>query len=352
MTTVPGPARELLAWFRRCRRDLPWRRRRDAYTTWVSEVMLQQTTVDVVAPRFEAFLARFPDVRALALAPEAEVVAAWAGLGYYRRARSLKLGAEEVVRRHGGRIPDGETDLLSLPGVGPYTAGAIRALAFNLPAAAVDGNVARVMARVQGDDGDIASPAVRARFAAAILGWIPRGRAGEMAEALIELGALVCRPREPRCDACPWCASCAAFSEDRVSDLPVRRDRRATVAVDSVRAVAERGGRLLLVRRPADASLLPGFLELPGRWGPPGEEPAAVLAETLGALGFPRARVGRRLAFARHVITHHRIRSEAWSVEIGRGRAGAGALWMARAGLDPRRLTTETRKLLGLEAEA
>ncbi|NRA94919.1 MAG: A/G-specific adenine glycosylase [Planctomycetes bacterium] len=335
----------LVDWFRSNRRDLPWRRQRTPYTTWVSEIMLQQTTVDVVVPRFVAFLRRFPDIQSLASAEEEDVVAAWSGLGYYRRARGLRLGARAVVERFGGTIPSDEKDLLSLPGVGPYTAAAIRSLAFDQPAPAIDGNVARVAARLFADDGDVGKAGTRRRLRERLVPHVPEGGAAAFSEALIELGALVCRPKSARCDACPVADLCAARLTGRVATLPVRQPPRRSRPVLSARAWVERGCRVLLVQRPADASLLPGFLELPGRWGPAGENPPDVVREVLENLGFDDVRTYEPVAEARHAITHHRIRSVAVRADVV-GAAPGGCRFVPWDEVDLERVTTETRKLL------
>jgi len=307
--------------------------------------MLQQTTVEVVAPRFLEFMDRFPSVTALAAAAEDDVVAAWAGLGYYRRARGLWAGARAVVDQFAGRIPSDAQDLLSMPSVGPYTAAAIRSLAFGIPHPAIDGNVARVATRLFADDGEPTSAATRKRLEAALLEHVPGDRAGDFTEALIELGALVCRPKHPACSECPVAAVCVARAEGRTSDLPRQKPRVSSRPVLSSRAWVERGGALLLVKRPDDASLLPGFFELPGRWGPEGEDPVAVVGEILGGLGFRRVRVDDTIAEARHSITRHRIRSVAVRARVA-GTGGAAAEFLSLATLDPERLTTETRKLM------
>ncbi|MAE94967.1 MAG: A/G-specific adenine glycosylase [Deltaproteobacteria bacterium] len=336
---------DLVAWFDAVQRDLPWRRHRSAYTTWVSEVMLQQTTVDVVAPRYAGFLDRFPDVTSLAAASEDDVVAAWAGLGYYRRARGLKRGAEEVVARHDGEIPSALDALLALPGVGPYTAGAIRSLAFNEPAAAVDGNVARVASRLFEIDEDSGRTVVRRRMGERLVEATPIGAAASFNEALIELGAVVCRPKDPACEDCPIESHCGARESGRVHELPKTRPPRKSVAVMSHRALVERGGRVLMVRRPADASLLPGQWELPGRWGPIDEDQASALREVLLDVGLDVVGTAGVAAEVRHSITHHRIRSILHRVAVS-GRVAAPAKWFLRDGLDLSCVTTETRKLL------
>lgn len=335
----------LVEWFLGSRRDLPWRRQRTPYTTWVSEVMLQQTTVDVVAPRFVTFLDRFPDIKALAAAEEDDVVAAWSGLGYYRRARGLRRGALAVVERFAGEVPSDEEALLSLPGVGPYTAAAIRSLAFDLPAPAIDGNVARVAARLFDDDGDVGSATTRRRLQAHLFPHVPEGCAAAFSEALIELGALLCRPKDADCSACPVAEFCGARASGRVSQLPVKRPPKRTRPVLSARGWVERGGSLLFVERPVDASLLPGFLELPGRWGPEGEEAPDVVREVLEGLGFDGVCTYEPVAEARHAITHHRIRSVAVRADVA-GPAPRGCRFIPWDQVDPERVTTETRKLL------
>ena len=338
--------RKLLEWFAREARDLPWREGRTPYSTWVSEVMLQQTTAAVVAPRYAAFMAEFPDLEALAAASEEQVLAAWHGLGYYRRARALHDGARSVLARHGGRIPAAEGDLLALPGIGAYTAAAIRALAFGKRAVPVDGNVARVLARFLGDGGDVSRGATLRRLAEAFRAEVPEGHEAAAAEALIELGALVCRPRRPDCPACPLAEGCRALRDGLTDKLPRRPPPKGSVEVRSPRALVWRSGRLLLVRRPADLSLLPGFWELPGCWVMDDTPADSVLASALSGLGLALLDMGPLVASARHGITHHRIRSEAWTVQV-RGRLrGRNARFKDLDTLDPRTLTTETRKLL------
>ena len=223
--TFPG---RLLAWFRRHRRDLPWRvEPRDPYRVWISEVMLQQTRVETVLPYYERFLREFPTPAALAGASVSRVLACWSGLGYYSRARNLRLAARQIARTGFPRDYDG---LRALPGVGPYTAAAIASIAFGLACPALDGNVMRVIARVSGDASDVRSPETRRRFEEIARGWLHGRHAGAVNEALMELGATVCVPREPRCPACPVAAFCRAQMEGTARELPVkgRRARAAT----------------------------------------------------------------------------------------------------------------------------
>jgi len=217
-----GLARPLLAWYDRARRDLPWRRAPSPYKTLVSEFMLQQTVVATVVPYFERFVARFPDAAALAAATEDEVTAAWSGLGYYARARNLHRAARAVVERHGGALPRTEAELRELPGVGPYTAAAVASIAFGARTFALDGNGARVTARLWGVRDSIDRPATREALRARGLGEVPAARAGDFNQAVMELGATICTPRAPRCDVCPLARRCRAHATGAAARLPVR----------------------------------------------------------------------------------------------------------------------------------
>lgn len=257
----------LLRWYRKHRRDLPWRRTRDPYAIWVSEIMLQQTRVETVIPFYHRFLERFPTAESLARAREADVLAAWSGLGYYRRAKNLHTGAARVVRDHGGAVPRSLAALRDLPGIGAYTAAAIGSIAFDLPAAAVDGNVIRVLARWNGRRGrrdDAALKRAVGRHAEALA---PGASPGDWTQALMELGATICLPRAPLCDRCPVSRSCRAASSGRPDRYPesaaasaVKRERRVLLLV-------RRGARVLLLPDPADAgaTLAPPSSRVRGR---------------------------------------------------------------------------------------
>ncbi len=299
--------RPLQAWYRRARRDLPWRRTRDPYAIWISESMLQQTRVETVIPYYERFLARFPNVRALAHADEDAVLGAWAGLGYYRRARNLRAAAREVVERFDGRLPDHAAALSSLPGVGRYTAGAVASIAFDRPEPVVDGNVARVLARWLGIREPLERTATRARLWQEATAYARGMRPGEANQALMELGARVCTPRRPRCPACPIARGCAARASGDPEALPVRVPRREPARVRGVAALVLRGGRALAVRRPR-GGLLGGLWELPGAELSGRERPAAALPRVL------TDHVGLRVAGVRAAgaldwaFTHRRLR--------------------------------------------
>lgn len=259
----PDP-RALLAWYDRRRRDLPWRARpgetADPYAVWLSEIMLQQTTVEAVKPYFAAFLARWPSVAALAAAPLDEVMKAWAGLGYYARARNLHACAQRIAFDHGGVFPRGEGELLALPGVGPYTAAAIAAIAFDEPHVAVDGNVERVVSRLFA----VARPAraAKAELREKARSLLPRERPGDFTQALMDLGATVCTPRSPRCEACPFLAACEAARRGEAEAFPVKAPKLAKPQRQGAVFVLRSGGETLLRTRAA-RGLLGGMTEFP-----------------------------------------------------------------------------------------
>lgn len=241
----------LLRWFRSNRRDFPWRQRRDPYAVWISETMLQQTKAATVVPYFERWMYRFPTVRHLARASEARVLRHWSGLGYYRRARNLHRAARLVVRELGGVLPRSEAELRALPGIGRYTAGAIRSLAFNDPVPVVDGNVARVLSRLFVIEGDIRKAAVSSAIWSLAESLVPPKNPGQFNEAMMELGTTVCTPRAPRCEECCAAKFCAARASGRQHELPHRR-RAATTVVDECACLIRCGDRWLLLQRADD----------------------------------------------------------------------------------------------------
>lgn len=255
----------LLAWYDRQRRHLPWRApsgtQPDPYHVWLSEIMLQQTTVVAVAPYFRDFLSRWPTVGDLAAAPLDSVLQAWAGLGYYARARNLHACARKLTEEHGGRFPDSEAALRELPGIGAYTAAAIAAIAFDRPAIAVDGNVERVMARLHAVETPLpaAKPALK-RLAGAL---VSPQRPGDVTQALMDLGATVCTPRKPKCLVCPWTAGCAAYRLGRAEALPARSPKAGRPIRRGIAFFAtDPSGAVLLRQRPPEG-LLGAMMEVP-----------------------------------------------------------------------------------------
>jgi A/G-specific adenine glycosylase len=340
----PGPAarqRALLSWYLRNRRALPWRADHDAYRVWVSEVMLQQTTVKAVVPYYERFLARFPDPATLAAAPEDDVLAAWSGLGYYHRARNLRRGAAHVALRHAGVFPRTLEAALAVPGVGLYTASAILSIAYGVKVAVVDGNVKRVVARLFGLEG----PTTDAAFYNHAQALLDTRSPGDWNQAVMELGATVCTPRAPACPACPVAAGCLGRASGDPERFPEPRARRATVDVTVAAALVRREGRVLLVRRPG-GRLMGGMWELPQTTleshGLP--DLVAEMRERHGLAIVP----GALLADARHAITFRRIRVEAYEARLARGAVSDPERfrWAAPEDLDALATSSLTRKVL------
>jgi A/G-specific adenine glycosylase len=315
-----------MEWYRRHRRDLPWRRTADPYAVWVSEIMLQQTRVETVIPYYHRFLERFPDIGALAAAPEQELLAAWAGLGYYSRVRNMQRAARRMVE--GGGFPGEYEAIRLLPGIGDYTAAALASIAFGKPYAVLDGNVARVMARVTNDAGDIRAAPVRLRLRRAASEFLDPVEPGTFNQALMELGATLCTPAEPKCLVCPVRTFCEARQQGRERELPVR-PRPGERRVERVTLlIVERGGSVLLWRRPDGSARLAGFWELPEA----GLLPAAELLESIGEF--------------RHGITNTSYTFRVWRARIA--RKPRGPVWMRWNELAGIPLSTTARKALAL----
>jgi A/G-specific adenine glycosylase len=338
-------ARSLLAWYDENRRDLPWRASREPWPVWVSEVMLQQTRVETAIPYFHRFLARFPDPAALAAADTDEVLAAWSGLGYYRRARQLQAAARELVAR-GGAIPDRAEELSRLPGVGPYTAAAIASIAFGEAAPVLDGNVARLLSRVSAESAPPATAAARRRLLALAATFLEPGRPGDSNQALMELGATVCRPRAPRCPDCPLAPGCNAFAGGAPERYPVAAPEPALERVRQIAAVVERDGAFLLFRRAEDERQMAGLWEFPLVDSRRRDVAAKRLAARFGGAW----RLGEPLARLRHAITRREL-----EIVACRGtrhddgeelREGPAAGWFTRDRAAELALTGVARKLL------
>lgn len=304
--------RSLLGWYRKNRRDLPWRGTKNPYRIWVSEVMLQQTRVAAVIPYYRRFLARFPDVRALARAPAEHLLKLWAGLGYYRRARNLQRAAREMVARHRGQFPRTLEDALALPGIGRYTAAAVLSIARGERLAVLDGNVARVLARLSALRGDLRAPRQWQQLETEAKQLLSPRAPGEWNQAMMELGATVCTPRTPRCGECPVQRHCRAQALGIADALPEKRKKRPTVTVRIAAAVLlDPAGRTLLLRSDHGkiAELFSRMWRFPAieTQSDAREDAAALLRWYLQrALGVERVEI-EALSAARHTVTYHRI---------------------------------------------
>ncbi len=342
-------AQDLLSWFAREQRDLPWRRTRDPYRIWVAEVMLAQTQVATALPYYERFLSRFPDVQALAASPLAGVLKAWEGLGYYARARNLHRAAREIVAHHGGRIPSDPVLVRALPGVGEYTAGALLSIAFGHDEPALDGNVRRVLSRlfhVVGAPGASATLDILRSRARAIL---PKGAAGAFNQALMDLGATVCTPRRPRCPQCPLGAHCEARRLGDQEQLPARRRRTKLPHYQVCAAVTWQGERVLIAQRPAEG-LLGGLWEFPGGKQEPGESLAECLRrEIREELGI-EIEVLAPVVSVQHAYTHFRITLHAFHCRILGGEPHAVGVadwrWVRLDELDRYAFSAADRKVI------
>jgi A/G-specific adenine glycosylase len=347
----PQPT-DLLAWYERHRRALPWRappgHSADPYRVWLSEIMLQQTTVKAVAPYYARFLARWPDIRALAAAPLDDVLKVWAGLGYYARARNLHACARAVVERHSGKIPASEAVLRDLPGIGPYTAAAIAAIAYDAPATPVDGNVERVIARLYALATPL--PAAKPEISRLARALTPQQRAGDFAQALMDLGATVCTPKTPACLLCPWSQSCAAHLRGEPEIFPRRAPKREGALRRGAAFVARRVDGFVLVRTRPARGLLGGMTEVPTtQW-------VANFAESSARDKAPRffaARSKRRMAWrripgiVRHVFTHFPLELAVYAAGIpSRTPAPDGTRWVALAELGGEALPSLMRKVV------
>ncbi len=299
----------LLKWYDANRRDLPWRRTSDPYAIWISEAMLQQTRVDTVIPYWERFLERFPDVASLASAEIDDVYAVWTGLGYYSRARNLKHAAETVVTDYDGKIPETAAGLQELKGIGRYTAGAVASIAFDREEPLVDGNVIRVFARLLGIREDSAAKHVVDRMWSVAGDLVVGPRPGDLNQALMELGATLCTPKNPHCLACPVRKSCDAHAQGDAQSLPIKKKRTKQTKMRSVAAWVERDGKILVVRRPEEG-LMAGLWELPGGDIEPKQEGkehvARVLRERVGIEILRSESVGQ----IEHLFTHRRLKLE------------------------------------------
>jgi len=342
----PSAAR-LLAWYDKHRRVLPWRapkgKRADPYRVWLSEVMLQQTTVAAVGSYYREFIRRWPDVGALAAAPLDDVLAAWAGLGYYARARNLHKCARVVTGELGGVFPDAAEELRKLPGIGAYTAGAIAAIAFDRCEAAMDANAERAIARVFGIEEPL--PKSKSAMRETLQSLVPAKRAGDFAQALMDLGAMICTPKQPSCNNCPWMDACVARAKGVQDVLPLKREKPARPLKRGAAFVArDMDGAVLLMKRP-EKGLLGGMLQPPlGPWtaGFPSTREALLQAPF-------KADWKKRAGVVRHGFTHFELEIEVWVAEVTSQRSPAvneGGKWIAADQLNDVALPTVMRKII------
>ena len=347
----PDPS-SLLLWYDRNRRRLPWRAEpgeaADPYRVWLSEIMLQQTTVGTVAPYYARFLSRWPDVGALAAAPLPDVLAVWAGLGYYARARNLHACARAVVVRHGGRFPSDPAQLRGLPGIGPYTAAAIAAIAFDQPAVPVDGNVQRVLARLHALAEPL--PGARRRIEALAADLRVDARPGDFAQALMDLGATICTPQRPACARCPWNAACAAALAGRPEAFPNKPRKRAGRLRRGAAFLVRRADGAVLVRTRPAAGLLGGMTEVPTTAWSTDFDPASALDSAPRLPGQGRygdiewRRLPRPVA---HTFTHFALELAVYVAMVpARTRAPAGMRFLGTEALAAAALPSVMRKVI------
>jgi A/G-specific adenine glycosylase len=345
----------LLDWYAANARDLPWRRARDPYAVWVAEIMLQQTRVETVKPYYARFLERFPTVRALAEAPLDDVLASWSGLGYYRRARLLHVGALHVAEAHGGRVPASVEEIRAIPGVGAYTTGAIASQAFGLEAPLVDGNVARVLARLFRVEDDPKRGKGQARVWA-LAGELVRGeRPGELNNALMELGATICVPGEPRCLLCPVRGACMAKAAGLERSLPVVPEKKARPVIEERAAVLRVDGGVVLAKRAHDGLF-------GGLWEPPRlpAKPRASFSKALSKLlGVEVALAKKPAREVEHVLTHRTLRVDVYEgtskqapTAIADDDAYVDVAVVPIGEIDKRGVSTLARRVIGICARS
>jgi A/G-specific adenine glycosylase len=345
VSTALVDPRALLAWYDRHRRILPWRARKgeksDPYRVWLSEIMLQQTTVKAVAPYYARFLQQWPTVHALAKAPLEDVLRAWAGLGYYARARNLHACARVVAAEHDGKFPNTESGLRALPGVGQYTAAAIASIAFDLPVIPIDGNVERVAARVFALEEQL--PAAKPRLREFTASLLPPHRYGDLAQALMDLGATICTPKRPACSLCPWSDGCIARRRGDQETFPRKAPKReGALRRGAAFFVLREDGCVLLRSRP-EQGLLGGMSEVPGSEWSADFDPAQARKQA----PFDKVEWRRKAGVVTHVFTHFPLELTVFTGSVPRGTAApTGARWVKLAALSGEALPNVMRKVV------
>ena len=311
-------AKRLLAWYAANQRSFPWRETTDPYAVWVSEIMAQQTRLETMLPYYQKWLKRFPTVGALAAADQQEVLVLWEGLGYYGRARNLHKAAQIVISDHGGRLPKTTSELIKLPGIGAYTAGAITSIAFGADQPVVDGNVKRVLARVFVIPEAVNTSNGEKRIWAAASEQLPKGQAGAYNQALMDLGAVVCSPRNPRCGQCPISDDCKAFQTGRQGDFPVKLRRTKVPHHTVTAAVIWRDNQVLITQR-GQNDLLGGMWEFPGGKQEEGETLKNCLKREIKEELGVKIKVGEALGVFQHAYTHFKVTLHAFESELVKG---------------------------------
>jgi A/G-specific adenine glycosylase len=343
--------RRLLAWFGKHKRDLPWRKSQDPYRIWVSEVMLQQTTVKMAEPHFVRFLKTFPTVKHLAAADESQVLRMWEGLGYYRRARAMHAAAKQIVALHDAKLPRDVTTLQTLPGVGRYTAGAIASMAYDLRAPILETNTVRVLARLLAYPDDTTKSAGQKILWAAAEEVLPQSNIAHFNQAMMELGSLVCTPSNPKCHACPVMMLCGAFAAGVQNEIPKLAAKQTITAVREASIVVRKNGQILVRRRGADERWA-GMWDFP-RFEILGEGPLFVRDEIITKLRTQTgitAKPGNLITTLKHGVTRYRITLDCYAAEYASGRAGAekATRWVRPTELSELPLSVTARKLANL----
>lgn len=344
---MPSPSLQtrLLAWYHKNKRTLPWRGHPDAYAVWVSEIMLQQTRVETVVPYFERWMRSFPTVQALADASEREVLNAWEGLGYYSRARNLHKAAKAVVVEFGGEIPRDPETLRTLPGIGRYTAGAVASIAFDADEPALDGNLKRVYARLFDLEDPVDSPQGEKRLWEIAHENLPPGRAGDFNQALMDLGAAICLPRNPRCLLCPLMEICRARELGTQEVRPVRKPKKAAPEYVHAAGVIVRRGKVLLAQRPANG-LLGGMWEFPN--GRVEGNPAGELSNALEEGYRLKVRGGEALGLVQHAYTHFKVTTHVFRCVLLSRAVAPNLRWVAVVDLDRYPMGKIDRRIAGM----
>ena len=333
LSSLDRIAEPLLAWYDRGRRILPWRESPTPYHVWISEIMLQQTRVEAVKPYYDRFMKALPDIRSLACVEEEKLLKLWEGLGYYNRARNLKKTAEKIVKDYDGKMPGEYEELIKLPGIGSYTAGAVSSIAFQHAVPAVDGNVLRILSRLRLDGRDVLDAKVKKEIEAELKEAIPPERPGDFNQALMELGAVVCVPNgAPRCSDCPWETFCAAKKAERVMEFPHKAPKRPRGIEKKTILVIRDEGKIALHKR-ADKGLLAGMYEFPAMEGEHTKERVLAYLKTLGVAPL---RI-KKLPPSKHIFTHkewHMTGYAVWVDELERMQPNEDLLFVTPAEME------------------